>query len=62
MDDDQKYWIGYVVFIIVVFALPFWIGSIIIGHFGYIIFGCIVCAILLVGDIFSHFLQQSTKP
>lgn len=60
MDNDKKYWIkywiGFTLFIIVIVALGFWIASIFIDHFGYIIVGAIICAILLVGDIFSHIL------
>jgi hypothetical protein len=45
-----------VLFIVAIFALGYWIASVIIDHFGYIIVGVIVCALLLVGDIFSHFV------
>lgn len=60
MDDDKKYWIkywiGFALFIVAIFALGYWIASVIIDHFGYIIVGVIVCALLLVCDIFSHFV------
>lgn len=60
MDDDKKDWIKgfieFVIFVVVVFALGVWLTSIIFDHFGYIIVGAIICAILFVGDIFSHFL------
>lgn len=60
MDDDKKdqikSFIEFVLFVVIVFALGCWLTSIFLDHFGYIIVGGIICGILLVGDLFSHFL------